>query len=335
VKKVLLQLFMLLVLKSSVLYAQLPGSSRAPQTITYEELYDNPYDISKLFIHLQPIYGEYFSANPSVGFGFEAQYYHKEVFDIKFHARTAYAQRFDLVRDAAFKNATVDNQPRAYTFFEMVGTYHIVDREEDTETKFILYSSRYQGNKWAATVPSHTVIPTKMRRIYGIRSGGFSYATALNYKAVAEKQGIEISDMEGRPAGDNESLYSDMTAQGFYLGFSTTSIKNVAVQPDKVYGTLVNDLIFTAYFDLMATPFINIKDVFDRDIVYPAAQLATNLIGARAGIEGKFNRAVSWAYGAELGYRPGLKNEGFYVNIRMSFPVFSTQMQHRVESFGR
>ncbi|MGF1638190.1 MAG: hypothetical protein ACFCUU_14015, partial [Cyclobacteriaceae bacterium] len=251
-RKVLLQVIIFLFFGTEVALAQVLGGSREPKTITYEELYDNPYDISKLFIHIQPIYGEYSSVNTSVGFGLEGHYYHKEIFDVKFHARTAYSQKFDIVRDAAFKNSTADNEPRSYTFFELVGTYHIVDREEDTETKFILYSTRYQGNKWAATVPSHTVIPTKMRRIYGVRFGGFSYATALNYNAVAEKQGIVIEDFEGRPVDDNESLYSDMTAQGFYLGGSLSIIKNVAVQPDKVYGTLVSDLIFTAYFDIMA-----------------------------------------------------------------------------------
>ncbi len=305
------------------------------KTITYEELYDNPYDISKLFIHIQPIYGEFFSTNSTAGFGLEAQYYHENLFDVKASARIPYYRRTDLVRDAAFKNATTDNEPRSYNYFEMVGTYHVVDREEDSETKFILFSNRYKGDKWAATVPLHTVIPTKMRRIYGVRVGGFSYATAISYENLLKDQGVELISDEGQPMDDAASVYGDMTVQGAYLGASMTIIKNVAVQPDKIYGTLVNDLIFNTYFDIMFAPSINIQHIFLNEIRYASDPVEQNMFGFRLGIDGKFNRDVGWGYNIELGHRPGLQKSGFYVLGKISFPVFSTQLRHQVESFGK
>ena len=320
---------------ATYVYAQGSNLNTNSKTLTYEELYDNPYDISKLFIHIQPIYGELFSTNPTAGFGFTAQYYHTNLFDIEGHVRTAYFQKTDLVRDAAVNNSTVDNKARPYNYYELVGTYHIVDKETDAETKFILFSKRYKGDKWAATVPLHTIIPTKVRKIYGARLGGFSYATTVNYNNVLKDQGVSLINAEGEPLSLKESIYGSMSAQGLYLGGSMSFIKNVAVQPDKIYGTLVNDLIFTTFLDLTFAPSISIADIYKDGVQYPSNPIEKNMIGFRAGFEGKFNRQVGWAYGAELGHRPGLKKSGFYVNAKISFPVFSTQLRNQVESFGK
>jgi len=310
-------------------------TNASAKTFTYEELYDNPYDVAKLFIQVQPLYGEFFTTNVNAGFGVETHYYHQEIFDIGAHFRTAYGNTFEMTRHAASRNTDVDNDPRSYNYFEIVGNYHVVDREEDTETKFILYSKRYKGARWAATVPLHTIVPTKMRRVYGVRLGGFSYATAVDYNKVLENQGLELTSLEGEPIGDDLSVYGDMAVQGIYIGGSLTLIKNVAVEPDRIYGTLVNDLIFNAYFDIAVAPSIEFKDIFVNDQVYPADIFEQGLIGARAGIEGRFNRDIGWAYGAEIGWRPGIQGEGLYGTVKVSFPVFSTHLNYQVESFGK
>ncbi len=333
VKKTFFVLLLCWVIGSQTAKAQ---ENTDAKTFTYEELFDNPYDISRLFIQVQPMYGEFFSTNITAGIGFEAHYYHAETFDIGAHYRTAYAKGFELTRSAAFENTVVKNLPRAYSYVELVGNYHVVDREEDTETKFILYSKRYAGARWAATVPLHTIIPTKMRRVYGVRVGGMSYTTAVNYTETLKKQNLVLTELSGIPfPTDSGSVYGDMSAQGFFLGGSLTLIKNVGIQPDRIYGTLVNDLIFNVFFDFIVTPFVSLKDIYYGDGVYPADIIQTSMLGARAGIEGRFNRSVGWAYGAELGYRPGLKGEGAYATVKISFPVFSTKLNYRVESFGK
>lgn len=306
------------------------------KTFTYEEVYDNPYDISKLFIQVQPVYGEFFTTNVTSGLGFEAHYYHNEVFDLGAQFRTAYSKAFEMTRHAS-ENAVngFRYEPKAYNYFELAGNYHVVDREEDTETKFILYSKRYEGRKWAATVPLHTVVPTKMRRVYGVRVGGFAYTTAVNYSRVLENQKINTSE---DVFGESKHVFGDMRAQGFFLGGSLTLIKNVAIQPDRIYGTLVNDLIFNVYVDVLATPFVTLYDPRNSQTgeTYIAADyMETSMLGGRAGIEGRFNRNVGWGYNAELGYRPGLKNEGLYATVKISFPVFATKLNYRVESFGK
>ena len=315
--------------------AQSENLNKEAKTLTYEEVYDTPYDINKLFIHIQPMYGELFTTNTTIGWGIKAQYYLKNLANFEANVRAPYGRSFDLTRDAAFKNSTVDNEARPFSYFDLLGTYHIKDLEQDTETKFILYSKRYKGDKWAATVPLHTIIPTKVRKIYGARFGGMAYKSSLDYNQIMEKQGVTLITDEGEEIGAEESVYGNMTAAGFYIGGSLTLIKNVAVQPDKIYGTLVNDLIFTTFFDINFTPMVTADDIYNDGVRYSAEPIQKNVLGFRIGMEGKFNRKFSWAYAGEIGYRPGLKESGFFALVKISFPVFSTQLRYQVESFGK
>src|SRR5882672_3550320 len=73
--------------------------------VTYEELYDEPFSINKLFIGFQPLYGELFATNVNAGFGIEGSYYYKDKFDIKASFRRAYSSEFyDFNRQAFMKS---------------------------------------------------------------------------------------------------------------------------------------------------------------------------------------------------------------------------------------
>ena len=331
---VVISLFTIFGLSREVI-AQNVNLNEDAKTLTYEILYDTPYDINKLFIHLQPMYGELFTTNTTIGWGIKAQYYWKNIANFEAHVRAPYARSFDLTRDAAYKNSTVDNEARPFIYGELIGTYHIKDEEQDAETKFILYSKRYKGDKWAATVPLHTVIPTKVRKIYGARFGGMMYKSSLDYNYITDKQGVTLVSDEGGEIGADESAYGNMSAVGFYIGGSMAIIRNVAAQPDKIYGTLVSDLIFTTFFDINFAPMVTIDDIYIDGVRYSSEPILKSVLGFRAGMEGKFNRKFSWAYGGEIGYRPGLKESGFFVLAKISFPVFSTQLRYQVESFGK
>lgn len=316
--------------------------SVANEAITYEELYDDPYAINKLFVHLQPLYAELFATNVSAGFGLAANYYHKDKADFFANFRQAYSQSFDYVRDVAEKNQAIENQPNGFTYFELGGTYHIKDQESDTETKLILYSKRYQtGNRWAAKVPEHTVIPSKVRKITGARLGGFIYDTSIDLKGIAQEQGVTIADAQGTlPA--NVYYHSNQVATGFFVGGSMAWIKNLAIKPDKGYGILSDDLMLTTFADIMIAPSIMIDDIQYRDPMSPqqtrkfsVQEIQTRKVGFRMGLEGKFNRELGWAYGAEVGSRPTVKGKGFYVMIRVSLPVYSTNLDYGREAFGK
>lgn len=324
--------------------------------VTYEEIYDEPYSVNKLFVHFQPLYGELFVTNVNAGFGLEANYFHSDKADFKVHFRKTYTEKFyDFSRYLANKNSDVENKPTPYSYLEFGGTYHIRDFEESSKTKMFLYKNSYKGNRWASRVPLEAEVPCKVRKIYGARLGGILWHGTTDLGRALERQNLSNADLKdiNNPEIYNSlpldaDVYTNIAATGVYLGGSMTWIKNVAVNFDK-YEEGIDDLIFTAYLDILYSPSIVVDDVVyiwenpdpnDSNQIlatgtYSTNAIKTKTIGFRAGIEGKFNRALSWAYGGEIGYRPSIEGSAFYALLKISFPVFGTNLDYKVESFGK
>lgn len=266
---------------SEKLYAQAVGSS-----ITYEEIYDAPYEVNKLFVHFQPMYADMHVSNVTAGLGMEVNYYLADKFDFRAHARTAYARVTDFERNIASQIPEQQNRPNVYNYFEVGATYHIKDYEDDTESKVTLYSTRFKGGKWASRVPDHIMVPSKVRKIMGARLGAFSFNSSTNLVRAIEAQGQEIvlQNDAGQALPEGQSVSGNVQVHGLYLGASMTWIKNFAIKPDKGYGTLVNDLIFNTYFDIMIAPSVNIDDVYFGNMAYSTEEIKTNIMGVRAGI---------------------------------------------------
>src|ERR1044071_2593430 len=101
-----------LILTAALLVAtNLFAQERKDKTpVTFEEIYDEPYSVNKLFVGFQPLYGELSVANVNAGFGVEAVYYHRDKMDLRAHFRKTYSRSFyDFSRDLALSNNDGDN----------------------------------------------------------------------------------------------------------------------------------------------------------------------------------------------------------------------------------
>ncbi|MBR9998451.1 MAG: hypothetical protein KFF73_05735 [Cyclobacteriaceae bacterium] len=306
-------------------------------SITYETFYDDPQHINKLYIHIQPVYGELFMTNVNMGYGFEVDYFLKDKFDFNASFRKAYGQKSDFVRDVAEKNSEVLNDPKKFYFAELGLAYHIIDREEASKAKFILYSKTFQyGNKWESTIPRHIEAPAQLRRIYGVRLGAASYQSTVDVNRI-------IVDQENIPrdAFNGLSAYSNIMNHGFYIGGLLKLIKNVTINFDQIYQQITNDLIFTTYLDLLVFPFTTVEDIQyippsgSQEQVFPGDNINTTTIGMRTGINGKFNRDFSFGYNVELGYRPGIQGQNFYILGKVSFPLIGFMLEKPGEEISR
>lgn len=330
------------------------GERKDKTAVTYEEIYDEPYSVNKLFVHLQPLYGEVFATNINAGFGLEANYYFQDKVDFKAHFRKTYSKSFyDFSRDLAAKTSDVDNRFEVFNYYEFGFTYHVKDFEESSKTKMFLYKNSYKGNKWAARVPLTAEVPCKVRKIYGARLGGIIWDSSTDLNRVMESQGLSYADFkssDGILLSDfttDANLFSNISSKGLYLGGSMTWIRNVAVSFDK-FEAGVDDLIFTTFFDLMFAPSLELDNIvytpkdpnsgaplLAEQRSYDVSAISLKKFGFRAGIEGKFNRQFSWAYGGEIGYRPSIEGRTFYALLKVSFPVFGSNLDYGVEAFGK
>ncbi len=342
-------LFLCLMSFSVELLAQ--GERKDKTAVTFEEIYDEPYSVNKLFVQFQPLYGELFSTNVNAGFGLEASYYLKDKADFKAHFRKTYSSAyFDFNREQAVRNSEVDNDQTAFYYFEFGGTYHIKDFEGPSKTKMFLYKKSYAGNKWAARVPLNADVPCKVRKIYGARLGAIVWQSTVDISNVMKNQKLVTSDFKevgnnantlfdaafdvvNNPTGD-VAIFSNVASAGLYIGGSLTWIRNVAVSFDK-FESGVDDLILTTYLDILLSPRVSLDNIVYQGTAYDVSPVGLKKFGVRAGIEGKFNRTLSWAYGGEIGYRPGIEGRMFYALLKISFPVFGTNLDYKVESFGK
>lgn len=315
--------------------------------VTFEELYDEPYAVNKLFIGFSPLYAEVFATNTNAGFGGIAQYFHKDKFNIQVQMRMTYGSDFfDFNRRLALDINDVSNVPAAYRFFELGGTYHIKDTEATGKTKMTLYKNSYKGNKWASRVPLQTEVPAKLRKIYGARLGAIVWNSSTSLTEALLKQKLSNADItngsgEGLPQEyfvNNQKhrfeVFSNITSAAIYAGGSITRIRNVAVAFDNYEGGL-DDVILTMYADIFYAPLLNVETVKYNSTDYSVKALKMNPLGFRIGLDGKFNRSLSWGYGGEIGYRPSIKGRSFFTMFRISLPMFGTNLENKVESFGK
>lgn len=309
--------------------------------VTYEEVYNEPSKINKLFVHFQPLYAELFATNVNAGFGLEANYYLKDRFDFKGHFRSTYGSAFfDMNRQHGKDNSDAQNRQKPFTYFEFGATYHIKDFEKEGKTKIVLYKKSYAGNKWAARVPLTAQVPLKVRQIYGARLGTTVWQSSLDVNNIMKKQDLTLADFKNANGGtladpaQDLSLFTNLSSAGLYVGGSVTWIKNAGFSFDK-YEDGVDDLIFTTFLDILIAPSVNIDNLVYNNEVYDISPIATTKVGFRAGIEGKFNRTLSWSYGGELGYRPGIDGRMFYALVKISFPVFGTNLDYKVDTFEK
>src|SRR5579859_2353257 len=294
--------------------------------VTFEELYDEPFSINKLFIGFQPLYGELFATNVNGGFGIEASYFHKDKLDLKVSFRKTFSSEFfDFNRNASLKvqdspnaNSYISDKPQVFNYYEIGGTYHVKDFDQDSKTKMVLYKKSLRGDRWASSVPLHAEIPCKVRKIYGARLGAILWNSTADLSRALSKQGLTNADLVNAggtplPSTYNDafgrpkqlSVYGNIHSANIYVGGSMSWIRNVAVSFDK-YDDGVDDGMMTLFFDILFAPSLTLDPVTYLSEKYSTGALKTHSFGFRTGIDGKFNRALGWGYGGELGFRPSL-----------------------------
>lgn len=311
---------------SNQLFAQQTANANA---LKYKIIYDDPNDLRRLFVHFQPIYADLAAINVTGGFGVEADYLHKNLFDITFAARTTYGKRFDISRDAASRNGINDKSPVVHFMIDLIGTYHIKDFNKNSKSKVLLYSKRIKGRDWSSTVAKHAVIDSQVRQIIGGRLGVAYYTTTTDLNRALSDQNKELLHSDGSPVLD-DGLYTNVKAFMIGLGGSMSWYRNYSVEFESRWDPAGDDLLITSYFDFLLAPSVIVDNLSIAGETINSNPIETTSVGFRAGVSGKFNRNLSWGYGAELGRRPGLKKRGFFFTVKMSFPLYGTKLDQKV-----
>jgi hypothetical protein len=319
-----------LVLILGFTFGQLAGQEerRDMTDVTFEQLYDEPYNVNKFFIGFQPFYGELFATNVNAGFGVDAHYFLKQKADFRAHFRKTYSSSFfDTNRENARQNSGVDNRAVSFGYFEAGMTWHVKDFEDQGKTKMVLYKKSYKGNVWAGRVPLHVEIPCRVRKVYGARFGTVVWNSTLDVSRALLVDGKTNFDLAGFDESIN--LFSNIHSIGLYAGGSMTWMRNVAVGFDQ-YESSVDDGMLTLFADIFYAPYLRVDDIEYLGTEYNTGILRIKSFGCRVGLDGKFNRKLGWGYGGELGYRPSVAGLGFFATFKIAIPMHSTNFAYKV-----
>jgi hypothetical protein len=166
---------------------------------------------------------------------------------------------------------------------------------------------------------------------------GLTNADLIN----AENVGLPTTYINPKGQVQDFEVYSNIYSTSIYAGASLAWFRNVAVNFDK-YEEGVDDGMLTVFFDLQYAASLKMDPVYysPNPATTPYEAHSTKPVklspfGFRAGIDGKFNRTLSWAYGGEIGLRPSIKGQTFYAMFKITFPLFGTSLDYNVETFGK
>ena len=322
--------------------AQFGGSSN--NVVNYKVTNDEPYGLNKLWLHFQPMVADVFMTNLTLGYGIQADFLLSDKIFLRGSYRGAYGNLGDLAKNSAERNGSllfndtklpITTSFFSYTNVELGGTYHIRDDEVQGNTKITLTSKRRSSMQYENV--DYIIVTSKVRKTKGVRAGLIGYSSTFNLSEAYEKQDVrtasastsltnyslDLNDVDNR-------LYSNVAAYGLYVGGSYSVIRNVSIKADR-YGDLANNIFFDAYFDISVAPYLRITDpeaqlLGTTDMVkVDASNLKVNYVGWRAGFDIKYNQDRYWAFGGEMGMRPGIRGRAFYVCAKIGLPVLAFQ----------
>jgi hypothetical protein len=297
--------------------------------VTYEVLYDEPYKINKLFVGVQPLYGEQSATNVNAGFGIDAHYFLRDKADFRVQLRKTFTSSFfDQARGDAARYSSVQNKPETYYYYEFGVTWHVTDFEDQSETKMALRQNTYRGDRWAWDGPRRVDVPCAVRKIYGARFGGIIWNSTLDVNDALRLDGKTNLDFGAGAFTESENIFSSIYSAGIYAGGSMTWIKNVAARFEK-YERALDDGMITLYADILYSSHLKVRDVEFNGQLYQTDILKLKSFGFRAGVDGKFNRKLSWGYGGELGYRPSVANMGLFAVLKIAMPMVGLSFDHK------
>ena len=308
------------------------------ESVVFEVLYDEPYDVYKLWIKFQPLYFDVFMSNVTAGFGFEAQFIEYEMFDLNLSIRKPYSTSTDVYRNAGEQNNDFTTTLQPAFFAEIGGSYHVYDKSKEGIAKIVLrkeFNSVKAKNREKNKPIEFVKVGCQVREIVGIRAGFMTYSNTVNLSDAAIRQGIKSYQGNQGTVIDNfvdNRLYGNLNATGLYLGGSYSQFRNVIIKPED-YNNLGNDILITAYADLLIIPSFNFTNVFLAGEAFDMGSVNTNPVGFRLGLEGKFNQKFTYSYAFETGIRPSVSKRGAFALVKLSFPVLATSLKMEKEAF--
>ncbi|MGB3618531.1 MAG: hypothetical protein WBA12_10445 [Catalinimonas sp.] len=316
------------------------------KVINYQTIADEPYGIKHLWVHVQPITADIFSTNSALCYGVQAEYFLKNKVRFEGRVRGAWGQPFDFSREQAARNGgvfvneelslTLLNRWSRFTRMELGATYHVIDKAKKGTAKIVLVHKKREKYKYERA--DRITVNAQVRNTVGARGGFAFYETTAFLSPTLLGQDVTLPGSDGstlrHTVNNGNSLFTNVTSPGFYVGGSYGIIRNVSVKADR-FGQLGNDRIFTVYADALISPWLSLEDLearvpdTEQTVTYSMENIDVRKWGFRVGFDMMFNQKSYFSFGGEMGLRPAIVGRAFYTELKVGLPVFGFRFEQQ------
>lgn len=274
------------------------------QQVNYTILEDDPYAIKQLYIRINPFYVEGFRTNAaSFGGGIELRYILKDRFVFNFNNWKSYST---IVENAANDKFVVR---------DLSAEYILSDKSKSGTIKITLSSS----TSGSYTVSKYVEVPGTTRKVLAARGGIFNYKTPFKTSELKNIENIQLSNGNGGVTGFAPAGYL-LKSTSIFTGISYSVINNTTISANGFGKAKGKGKCLNYYADVMFAPFVSTLNA--------AGEISDTIVerkrlGWRTGFVADFSttKTITFSGRAEIGSRPGIKSNGFYLYCGLGMTV--------------
>jgi hypothetical protein len=324
------------------------------QSVSYTVVTDDPHALAPLKVYFMPLVADMFKPSMSMGFGVGGSYAVSDKIGANMWFMRPYTKNMDGAYHTNVAFIPVHNvdetKLKRSKFLDLGGFLVLTDKDKKKNVKVVL-SSFSSGNY---TYSSYLMVPGTVRKITKARGGIFQYNTSVStaeygdqfvLQAQNDTGGVVKFDTYGitypdgsKPEYDGHLDWAiNMSSTSIYAGLCRQSITNLTIDPEG-YKKKGHNTDVELYADVMFAPVIITNDIKYKGVTYDVTNngensFQKNHLGWRVGMEGTFFRKnLAFSSKGEIGVRPGIKGQGFYLDWSISFPVLYLMEGHKKDT---
>lgn len=273
------------------------------QSVSWDVLEDNPYDIKNFSLAIDPLFTEVSGMNGyAFGWGLRADHMMGKRLQLGFDMRTGFGTNGYRISNENTRN-----------YFYMEGNLGLILINKMKRKNVPIILSQSTSGNTRTTISIKGGVPANIRRIVALRGGAYQMTNSLSYKYLADSlttfkgNGQEFKLKDSISNAHFASQYGGFASTAIFGGFNFRKIVQLAIDVHG-WGNRSNKRYSDFFIDGIFAPVVLIKDFRTPDgNRYDVKYDKISYIGWRMGWAWRKPKDQGFSAKFEFGNRPGPK----------------------------
>ncbi len=273
------------------------------QSLSWDVLEDNPYDIKNFSLAIDPLFTEVSGMNGyAFGWGLRAEYMMGKRLLAGFDMRNGFGTNGYRISNENTRN-----------FFYMEGNLGLIFINKSKRRHVPIILSQSTSGNTRTTISIRGGVPANIRRIVALRAGVYQLTNSLSYKYLADSltsfkgNGSEFKLKDSISNVNFAGQYGGFASTAIFAGLNFRKIVQLAIDVDG-WGYRSNKRYSDFFIDGIFAPVVLIKDFKTSDgTKYDVKYDKISYLGWRMGWVWRKPKDQGFSAKFEFGNRPGPK----------------------------